>query len=34
VMLGFQKQLTKFTDLAHGMDDFAPAPMPEDVQPF
>ncbi|MFH1874355.1 MAG: replicative DNA helicase [Pseudomonadota bacterium] len=34
VMLGFQKQLTKFTDLAHGMDDFAPAPLPEDVQPF
>lgn len=37
VVLGFQKNLTRFNDLAHGMDSFAPPPQiagEEEQQPF
>jgi hypothetical protein len=30
VMLSFRKQLTRFDDLAVGVDEFAPAPIVED----
>ncbi len=33
VMLSFRKNLTRFDDLAVGVDEFAPAPMPEEEAP-
>jgi len=34
VMLGFQRNLTRFNDLAHGMDSFAPSPAMEEAEQF